>query len=154
MKIAVFPGSFDPITKGHVAVLRSALPIFDKIYVAIGTNSTKKTMFPLAKRKEWIQQCFLGEQKIEVIDYQILTVELCRQLGAEYIIRGIRNTLDFQYEKDIAHANKQLNPQVETLFFATTIEYSHISSSMVRDVYLNHGDCSPFVPDCYQLNIE
>lgn len=152
MKIAVFPGSFDPITKGHVAVLRSALPLFDKIYVAIGTNSSKKSMFSLQKRKEWIQRCFTNNPKIEVIDYDMLTVNLCKKLHADYIIRGIRNTLDFQYEKDIAHANKQLYPQVETVFFATTIEFSHISSSMVRDVYLNHGDCSPFIPEFYTLN--
>lgn len=152
MKIAVFPGSFDPITKGHVAVLQSALPLFDKIYVAIGTNSLKKSMFPLEKRESWIRRCFVNNPKIEVIDYNSLTVNLCRELHADYIIRGIRNTSDFQYEKDIAHANKQLNPKIETVFFATTIEFSHISSSMVRDVYINHGDCSPFIPEFYNLN--
>ena len=151
MKIALFPGSFDPITKGHVAVLLSALPLFDKIYVAIGVNANKKSLFPLERKKKWIQRCFKNEPKIEVVDYQNLTIDLCKELGANYIIRGICNTMDFQYEKDIAHANKQLNPNVETVFFATTIEHSHISSSMVRDIYAHHGDCSQFIPDCYDI---
>lgn len=147
MKIAVFPGSFDPITKGHEAVLRAALPLFDKIYIAIGVNADKTGMFSIQQRKEWIRQCFSNENNVEIIDYNGLTIELCRKLQARFIIRGIRNPLDFQYERDIAQANKQLNPNVETVFFVTDGRYAHISSSIVRDVYRHHGDCSDFIPE-------
>lgn len=151
MKIAVFPGSFDPITKGHVAILQAALPLFDKIYVAVGVNAAKKSLFSTEKRKEWIKRCFLNEEKIEVIEYNELTVDLCKKINASYIIRGIRNALDFQYESEIAYANKQLLPTVETLFFTTALEYAHISSTIVRDVYKYGGDCSLFIPDCYNI---
>lgn len=151
MKIAIFPGSFDPITKGHVAVIEAALPLFDKIYIAVGVNANKNSLFPLEKRKAWINSCFKGNDKIEVIDYDGLTIDLCRQLNARYILRGLRNMIDFQYENDIAHANKQLAPEIETIFFTTGLAYSHISSTIVRDLYSHHGDCSAFVPDCYDI---
>ena len=146
MRIAVFPGSFDPITKGHEAVLRAALPLFDKIYIAIGVNADKKGMFPVEQRKAWIRTCFAGENNVEVVDYDGLTIDLCKKLQAEFIIRGIRNPLDFQYERDIAQANKQLCPTVETVFFVTDGACAHISSSIVRDVYRHAGDCSAFLP--------
>ena len=144
---AVFPGSFDPITKGHVALVKSALPLFDTIYVAIGVNGDKTGFFPLEDRKEWIRQCFKNEPKVQVVDYQCLTIDLCRQLGASYILRGIRNPLDFQYENDIAQANRNLCPEVETMFFTTPPEYAHISSSIVRDVFRHRGDWQQFVPE-------
>lgn len=144
--IAVFPGSFDPITKGHVAVLEAALPLFDKIYVAIGINAAKQGCFPLEQRKVWIRQALPQTDKIEVIDYDCLTVDLCKKLNVRYLIRGLRNASDFQYEKDIAEANRLLWPELETLFFPTRPELSCISSSVVRDVYRHGGDCSDFLP--------
>lgn len=153
MKIAVFPGSFDPITKGHVAVLQAALPLFDKVYVAIGVNADKSGFFPLEQRKRWIEKCFAKTDKVEVVDYNGLTVELCRRLGAEYIIRGVRNPSDFQYEKDIAQANSHLCREVKTLFFMPDDELSYISSSIVRDVFKHHGDCSDFLPEEFTLTV-
>lgn len=151
MKIAIFPGSFDPVTKGHLAVINAALPLFDKIYIAIGANMNKRSLFPIEKRKAWIERCFVGEKRVEVLDYSGLTIDLCHQLKATYIIRGIRNALDFQYENDIAHANKQLAPNIETIFFSTELKYSHISSSVVRDLYTHHSDCSDFIPEFYDI---
>ena len=146
LKIGVFPGSFDPITLGHVEVIKQALPLFDKIIVAIGINQTKKTLFSISQRKKWIEQCFADEKKIEVKTYRTLTVDFCKQVQSQYIIRGIRNTIDFQYEKDIAQTNAQLNPTITTIFFATTPELAHISSSMVRDIFMHRGNYHPFVP--------
>lgn len=151
MNIAVFPGSFDPVTRGHVAVLTAALPLFDKIYVSIGINADKHGTFPIDQRIEWLKQCFQNEEKVNVISYSGLTIDLCRELSASYIIRGIRNPLDFQYEKDISLANKQLCPNVETLFFATAPELAHVSSSIVRDVWRHQGDYAQFLPDGVSL---
>ena len=151
MKTAVFPGSFDPVTKGHIAVLNAVLPLFDKIYVAIGVNADKSGCFPVEKRKLWLQQCLMPNDKVEIIDYQCLTIDLCEQLDAHFIIRGIRNPIDFQYEKDIATANKQLCPGLETIFVATEPELSHVSSSLVRDVFRHHGNVSHFIPEGIRL---
>lgn len=145
--IAVFPGSFDPITRGHLAVLNATLPLFDKIYVAIGVNADKRGCFSLEQRKEWIRACVEQNEKVEVIDYDCLTVDLCKRLNAKYLVRGLRNPIDFQYEKDIAEANKVLWPELETIFIPTRPEYSCISSSVVRDVYRHGGDCSHFLPE-------
>lgn len=145
--IAVFPGSFDPITRGHLAVMNAALPLFDKIYVAIGVNAEKQGCFSLEQRKAWIRACVDDNEKVEVIDYNGLTVDLCKKLNATYLIRGLRNPTDFQYEKDIAEANKLLWPELETIFIPTRPEFSSISSSVVRDVYRHGGDCSSFLPD-------
>ncbi|MBO4645096.1 MAG: pantetheine-phosphate adenylyltransferase [Bacteroidales bacterium] len=146
MKIAVFPGSFDPITRGHQAVLESAMPLFDRIYVAIGVNAAKQGFFSIEQRKRWIRQAFPMNDNLEIIDYDILTVDLCRQLNAGFILRGLRNSNDFIYENEIAQANRHLNPEVQTLFFTTPPELSFVSSSIVRDVYRHHGDYSAFVP--------
>lgn len=144
---AVFPGSFDPITKGHFAVLEAAVPLFDTIYMAIGINADKKGMFPIEQRKAWIRQCTAAFSNVEVIDYDGLTADLCKRLDARYIIRGLRNPNDFQYEKDIAEANRLLWPELETLFFPTRPELSCISSSVVRDLHHHGGDCSAFLPE-------
>lgn len=144
---AVFPGSFDPITKGHLAVLEAAVPLFDTIYMAIGINADKKGMFPIEQRKAWIRQCAAAFSNVEVIDYDGLTADLCKSLNAKYIIRGLRNPNDFQYEKDIAEANRLLWPELETLFFPTRPELSCISSSVVRDLHHHGGDCSAFLPE-------
>ncbi|NQX80554.1 MAG: pantetheine-phosphate adenylyltransferase [Flavobacteriaceae bacterium] len=145
MKIAVFPGSFDPITKGHESVIRKAIPLFDKIIIAIGVNSSKKYLFSLEKRIELIKLTFKSEIKIEVQTYKGLTVEFCKQQKSEYLLRGLRTAADFEFEKAIALTNKQING-VETIFMLTNIEHSHISSTIVRDIYKNNGDVSSFVP--------
>lgn len=145
MRVAVFPGSFDPLTKGHEEIIRKALPLFDKIYVAIGENSNKKYCFPLEKRQQWIQQVFANEPKIEVVVYEGLTVDFCRKVKAGFILRGLRNPLDFQYEKDIAEANRRLAPEVETLFLLSSPELAHVSSSLVRELYHHQGNYSDYV---------
>lgn len=144
---AVFPGSFDPITRGHLSVLDAALPLFDTIYVAIGVNAAKQGCFPIEKRKTWIRQAIGNEPRVEIVDYNGLTVDLCKQLDAPYIIRGLRNSIDFQYEKDIAEANRLLWPALETVFIPTRPELACISSSVVRDVFKHGGDCSSFLPE-------
>ena len=145
MRIAVFPGSFDPLTKGHEEIIRKALPLFDKIYVAIGENAQKKGCFPLEKRLQWIRQAFAGESRVEVFVYEGLTVDFCQKVNARYIVRGLRNALDFQYEKDIAEANRHLAPEVETVFLLSSPELAHVSSSLVRELYHHHADYSEYV---------
>ena len=151
MKIAVFPGSFDPITKGHESIVNRASSLFDKIYVAIGVNASKNYLFDLEKRIQFIKNTFSDNPKIEVVSYQSLTVQLCKELDARFIIRGLRSTDDFNYEFPIADANKQLDSQVETIFFATDPQYSAISSSIVRDIYRHNGDIKAFIPDAINL---
>jgi pantetheine-phosphate adenylyltransferase len=144
MKIGVFPGSFDPFTKGHESVVKKAFELFDKIYIAIGVNSQKGSLFELEKRKVHISSLFASDDKIEVIQYEGLTVDLCLRLESKYIIRGLRDSKDFEYEKSIAQMNNQL-ASVETVFFITDSVYSPINSSIVREIYLNGGDVSQFV---------
>lgn len=151
-KIAVFPGSFDPITKGHEDLIRRSLPLFDKIIVAIGVNADKKYMFSLEQRKTWIEQTFADAEKVSVDTFQGLTVEYCKKVGASFLIRGLRNAEDFQFEKSIAQMNRELNPEVDTFFLVTLPEYSAISSSIVRDIHRNNGDVSKFIPNAIQLN--
>ena len=146
MKSAVFPGSFDPVTLGHLSVVEAVAPLFDKLYVAIGVNADKSGCFPLEKRKEWLRLALSSFQNIEIIDYKGLTVDLCRQMEAPYLIRGFLNGIDFQYEKDMAEANRLLWPDLQTIFVPTRPEYSCISSSVVRDVFRHGGDCLRFLP--------
>ena len=145
MRIAVFPGSFDPLTKGHEEIIRKALPLFDKIYVAIGENANKKYCFPLEKRQQWIRQVFFQESAVEVAVYEGLTVDFCRKVKAQFILRGLRNPLDFQYEKDIAEANRRLVPEIETVFLLSSPELAHVSSSLVRELYHHQGNYSDYV---------
>ncbi len=145
MRIAVFPGSFDPLTKGHEEIIRKALPLFDKIYVAIGENANKKYCFPLEKRQQWIRQVFSQESAVEVAVYEGLTVDFCRKVKAQFILRGLRNPLDFQYEKDIAEANRRLAPEIETVFLLSSPELAHVSSSLVRELYHHQGNYSDYV---------
>lgn len=147
MKKAVFPGSFDPITNGHADIIHRALPLFDRLIVAVGENANKQYMFPLEQRLEWIRTCFQGWDKIEVTAYQGLTVDFCRDQEAQFILRGLRNPADFEFEKAIAQTNRKLRPEVETIFLLTASGFSSISSSIVRDVIRNGGDYSHFVPD-------
>ena len=145
MRIAVFPGSFDPLTKGHEEIIRKALPLFDKIYVAIGENANKKSCFPLEQRRSWIRKVFAEVDSVEDIVYEGLTIDLCRKVGAGHIIRGLRNPMDFQYEKDIAEANRRLAPEVETVFFLSSSGLAHVSSSLVRELYHHQADYSDYV---------
>lgn len=145
MKRAVFPGSFDPITNGHVDVIRRALPLFDEIIIAIGSNADKKYMFSLEERMRFIEKTFSDEPKIRVEHYQGLTLEYCKQKEADFILRGLRNPADFEFEKAIAHANRLVSG-IETVFLLTAVDTSFISSSIVRDFIRNNGDFSLLVP--------
>lgn len=147
MKIALFPGSFDPITLGHEDIIRRALPLFDKIIVAVGTNANKAYMFPLEKRIEWIKETFKDTPQIEATTYTGLTVTYAKKVGANFILRGLRNPADFEFEKAIAQTNRKLEGDLETIFLLTASGLSNISSSIVRDVMRNGGDYTPFVPN-------
>ncbi|MBG00236.1 MAG: pantetheine-phosphate adenylyltransferase [Owenweeksia sp.] len=151
MKIAVFPGSFDPITLGHQDIVSRGLPLFDKIIVAVGKNANKQYMFSLDQRLEWIQQTFSDEPKIEVDAYSGLTVNYCRDNGADFILRGLRNPADFEFEKAVAQTNRKLNHQLETVFLLTSSGLSSISSSIVRDVLRHGGDYTQFVPTAVRV---
>lgn len=151
-KVAIFPGSFDPITKGHEDLIRRVLPLFDKVIVAIGVNAEKKYMFPLEKRMDWIRKTFRTEKNFEVKSYEGLTVNFCKEEGATYIIRGLRDSKDFEYEKSIAQMNHEMIPEIDSLFLVSKPEYSAYSSSIVRDIIRNNGNVSRFIPDSIQLS--
>lgn len=144
-RTAIFPGSFDPLTLGHVDVIQRALPLFDHLVIAIGVNAEKKYMYSLEERKKIIQDTFRGINNIEVVHYEGLTVDFCQKVGAQFILRGLRNPADFEFEKAIAHTNRTLS-DIETVFLLTASATSFISSSIVRDVIRNHGDYSKLVP--------
>ncbi|MDM1396173.1 pantetheine-phosphate adenylyltransferase [Myroides odoratimimus] len=145
MRRAVLPGSFDPITNGHYDIIKRALPLFDEIIVAIGVNSDKKYMFSLEDRKRFIEETFRNEPKIKVATYEGLTTDFCFKVDAQFILRGLRNPADFEFEKAIAHTNRFLT-KIETVFLLTAASTSFISSSIVRDVIRNKGDYSKLVP--------
>ena len=151
LKTAVFPGSFSPFTLGHQAIIQQALPLFDKIIIAIGINTEKKEYFNLDKRKKWIEAVYNNNDKIKVLSYNKLTTDFCKEQKANYIIRGIRDANDFQYEKKIYHMNKELNKKIETIFFITPIELSHISSSLIREIHKNGGNVNMFLPKKIKL---
>lgn len=142
---AVFPGTFDPITIGHVSIVRRALPLFSRLIIGIGVNSTKRTMFSEDQRTAWAKEVFKDEPKVEVIAFEGLTVELCKRVGAGYILRGLRNSTDHGYERSIALMNRQL-ADVETIFMPSAPEHAHISSTIVRELIANKADVSAFVP--------
>lgn len=145
-KIAVFPGSFDPITVGHVDILKRSLPLFDSIIIGIGINSQKQTLFTLDQRKQWIEKVFRNEPKISVETYQGLTINFCVEKNANYIIRGIRSAADFEYEKTIAHLNSAMVENVETILMLSSAELSSISSTIVREIIRGKGKMEKFVP--------
>lgn len=150
-KVAVFPGSFDPFTIGHHSLVTKALPLFDKIVIGIGENSTKTPAFPLPQRLGAIKKLYQSSPAVEVVTFSGLTVDLCRQHKAGFIIRGLRNGTDFDYEKAIAHMNKKMTGNIETLFLLTEPQYEAISSTIVREIYKNGGDIKPFLPEGFTL---
>jgi pantetheine-phosphate adenylyltransferase len=150
MKKAVFPGSFDPLTLGHVDIIKRAIPLFHEIVIAIGVNAEKKYMFSLAERKRFIEETFKNEPKVSVITYEGLTVDLCSKIKANYILRGLRNPADFEFEKAIAHTNRKLS-KIETVFLLTAAKTSYISSSIVRDVIRNGGEYEKLVPEAVRV---
>ncbi|MCB9033129.1 MAG: pantetheine-phosphate adenylyltransferase [Chitinophagales bacterium] len=145
-KIAVFPGSYDPITLGHVDVVKRALPLFDEIIIAIGINTRKTYLFSLEQRMDWIKKTFEDEPKVSVESYTGLTVNYCKNKGADYIIRGIRSSADFEYEKTIAQLNQMMESNIETLLILSSPELSAISSTIVREIIIGKGDTSKFLP--------
>jgi len=150
-KIAVFPGSFDPITKGHEDIVKRGLLLFDEIIIAIGENSTKNYFFPLEKRKSFIEKTFNGESKIKTDTYNGLTIDYCKKVNANFILRGLRNPSDFEFEKAIAQMNRTMAPEIETVLMLTAPEFSAISSTIVRDIIRNNGDVKQFVPSGVEL---
>ncbi len=150
MKRALFPGSFDPITLGHQDIITRALDLFDEIVVAIGVNGDKNYMFSIEQRKEFIEKAFADEPKVKVTTYQGLTVDYCKEIDAQFILRGLRNPADFEFEKAIAHTNRKLS-KIETVFLLTAARTSFISSSIVRDVIRNQGDYTVLVPDSVRV---
>ena len=145
-RICLFPGTFDPLTLGHVDIITRALPLFDKIIVGIGINTSKAPMFSAEKRLSWVKEIFKKESKVEGAVYEGLTVNFCRQIGARFILRGIRYVSDFEYEKTIADANRTLDKSIETIFLTGEPKYTSVASTIVRDIIKNGGDASHFLP--------
>jgi pantetheine-phosphate adenylyltransferase len=150
MRKAIFPGSFDPITLGHFDLIKRSIPLFDEIVVAIGINAEKKYMFSLEERKQFIEASFSDEPTVSVVTYEGLTIDLCKKLKANFILRGLRNPADFEFEKAIAHTNRKLS-KIETVFLLTASKTSYISSSIVRDVIRNGGEYELLVPDAVRV---
>ena len=144
--IAVFPGSFDPFTIGHESIVKRALPMFDQVIVAIGYNSEKKGFFPIEKRIEWVSEIFKNEKKISVLKYEGLTVDFCKTVKAKYLLRGLRTSSDFEYERAIAQINKAMYDGLETVFLLTMPEHTPVSSTIVREIIRYGGDASQFLP--------
>jgi pantetheine-phosphate adenylyltransferase len=150
-KIAVFPGSFDPFTIGHEGIVRRALSLFDEIIIAVGANALKKSYYPLEVRKEMIGKVFINEPRIRVDHYEGLTVDYCRNNGAGYLLRGLRTSADFEFERAIAQINKMLTSEVESVFLLTIPEHTSINSTIIRDIIRSGGDASRFVPAAINL---
>jgi len=152
MKRAVFPGSFDPITRGHLNILERSVPLFDEIILGIGVNSAKTSMFTLEQRMKWLSQVASRFPTVRVASFEGLTADFCRSVEAGWLIRGVRNGGDFEYERTIAQMTKALHPSLETVILFTDPEYAHIHSNVVREILRNNGDVASFVPDGMQLS--
>lgn len=150
-RIAIFPGSFDPFTAGHLNILKRALTMFDEVVVAVGVNIDKRGFFSVEKKMDIIRQATAGLDGVTVINYDCLTIDICRELGIRHIVRGVRNMIDFETERSIADANRKLAPEIETIIIPTAQEYAHISSTAVRDLLKHGGDTSLFVPEGVEL---
>ncbi|MBK8605779.1 MAG: pantetheine-phosphate adenylyltransferase [Chitinophagaceae bacterium] len=147
MRICLFPGTFDPVTLGHVDIINRAIPLFDKIIVGIGINTAKAPMFSAEQRLQWINDIYKDEEKVEGAIYEGLTIEYCKKIGARFILRGIRYVSDFEYEKTIADANRTLDKTIETVFLTGEPKYTSVASTIVRDIIKNKGNASPFLPE-------
>ncbi len=147
MRICLFPGTFDPVTLGHVDIINRAIPLFDKIVVGIGLNTTKSPMFSAEQRLQWIKEIYKDEDRVEAAAYEGLTINYCKEIGAQFILRGIRYVSDFEYEKTIADANRTMDRSIETVFLTGEPKYTSVASTIVRDIIKNGGDASPFLPE-------
>jgi pantetheine-phosphate adenylyltransferase len=146
-RICLFPGTFDPVTLGHVDIIKRAIPLFDKIVVAVGINAAKTPMFSPEQRMLWIEEIFADEPVISGAVYEGLTIKYCQEIGARFILRGIRYVSDFEYEKTIADANRTMDPSIETIFLTGEPKYTSVASTIVRDIIRNGGDARPFLPE-------
>ena len=146
-RICLFPGTFDPLTLGHVDIINRALPLFDKIIVGIGLNTSKSPMFSPEQRLKWIAEIYKDEERVEGAVYEGLTVNFCQKISANFILRGIRYVSDFEYEKTIADANRTLDKSIETIFLTGEPKYTSVASTIVRDIIRNNGDAAPFLPE-------
>ena len=146
-RICLFPGTFDPVTLGHIDIINRALPLFDKIYIGIGINAAKTPMFSPEQRQEWFKEIYNGDSRVESVIYEGLTINYCKSIGAGFILRGIRYVSDFEYEKTIADANRTLDKNIETIFLTGEPKYTSVASTIVRDILRDGGDASPFLPD-------
>ncbi len=146
-RICLFPGTFDPLTLGHVDIINRALPLFDKIVVGIGMNTSKAPMFSAEQRLQWIREIYVDEERVEGAVYEGLTIDFCTKIGAKFILRGIRYVSDFEYEKTIADANRTLDRSIETVFLTGEPKYTSVASTIVRDIIRNGGNAAPFLPD-------
>ena len=152
-RIALFPGSFDPFTAGHLNILKRALTMFDEVVVAIGINIDKKGHFTTRRKMEIIRQATAGMEGVKIVEYDNLTVDICRELGIRHIVRGVRNMIDFETERSIADANRKLAPEIDTIIIPTAQEFAHISSTAVRDLIKHHSDPSMFIPEGVDIRL-
>jgi pantetheine-phosphate adenylyltransferase len=146
-RIAVFPGSFDPVTNGHTSIIQQISPLFDEIIVALGYNTTKQGMFTVDQRLQWLRLCFADNAQVQCLSYEGLTVDFCDKMQAQYIIRGLRNTLDFEYEKSIASMNQAIRPDIKTIFVMADASTAAIQSTIVRELLKNKGSVTQFIPE-------
>ena len=153
-RICLFPGTFDPVTLGHVDIIDRSLPLFDKLVVGIGLNASKSLMFSAEQRLQWIKEIYKEQPKVEGAIYEGLTVDFCKKIGAKFIIRGIRYVSDFEYEKTIADANRTLDPNIETIFLTGEPKYTSVASTIVRDIIRNGGNASPFMPEVVNISLQ
>ncbi|HEX4373059.1 MAG TPA: pantetheine-phosphate adenylyltransferase [Puia sp.] len=153
-RIALFPGTFDPITIGHLDIIDRSLPLFDKLIIGIGRNANKEPMFSEEQRKSWVKEIYKGNLKVDAIVYDGLTINACKEVGANFILRGIRYVNDFEYEKAIADMNRALDKNIETVFLTCLPQYTSVASTLVRDVLRNGGDVTPFLPKIVSDSIQ
>ena len=146
-RVCLFPGTFDPVTLGHIDIIDRSLPLFDKVVVGIGINASKNPMFTADQRKQWFEDIYKTQPQVEVAIYDGLTVKFCQSIGAKFILRGIRYVSDFEYEKTIADANRTMDRHIETIFLTGEPKYTSVASTIVRDIIRNGGDASPFLPE-------
>jgi pantetheine-phosphate adenylyltransferase len=146
-RVCLFPGTFDPVTLGHIDIINRSLPLFDKVIVGIGMNAAKNPMFSADQRRLWFEEIYKDEPKVEAVIYDGLTIKYCQAIGAKFILRGIRYVSDFEYEKTIADANRTMDKHIETIFLTGEPKYTSVASTIVRDILRNDGDASPFLPD-------